>query len=280
MKKTALTIIMIALGSLGAVYFLPSEPVVEKDIRATSQHDTLVDNTSPKAFLDYSLSTLGEKPLQAITQDVVSEEGVLGELQLDEQLFALYLRYKKALADLDVEITGSDITSLETLHQLILDLQREFFSAQQIDLIFGEENQLRVLALEKARLSEQGYSAEEQKQLWRDYLALQPEYVQESDANRRLMSELAQGEDAQTTYLKRVELVGEAGAQRLEVLDQNRAEFDRIFQHYLEQRNTILDDLGLSDEQKRQQITMLRESSFNVKQWRRIEALERIADGG
>ncbi len=260
--------------------FLPSEPVVEKDIRATSQHDTLVDNTSPKAFLDYSLSTLGEKPLQAITQDVVSEEGVLGELQLDEQLFALYLRYKKALADLDVEITGSDITSLETLHQVILDLQREFFSAQQIDLIFGEENQLRVLALEKARLSEQGYSAEEQKQLWRDHLALQPEYVQESDANRRLMSELAQGEDAQTTYLKRVELVGEAGAQRLEVLDQNRAEFDRIFQHYLEQRNTILDDLGLSDEQKRQQITMLRESSFNVKQWRRIEALERIADGG
>ncbi|MCA3913030.1 lipase secretion chaperone [Vibrio vulnificus] len=280
MKKTALTIIMIALGSLGAVYFLPSEPAAQKDIRATSQHDTSVDNTSPKAFLDYSLSTLGEKPLQAITQDVVSEEGVLGELQLDEQLFALYLRYKRALADLDVEITGSDITSLETLHQVILDLQREYFSAQQIDLIFGEENQLRALALEKARLSEQGYSAEEQKQLWRDRLALQPEYVQESDANRRLMSELAQGEDAQTTYLKRVELVGEAGAQRLEVLDQNRAEFDRVFQHYLVQRSAILDDLGLSDEQKRQQITMLRESSFDVKQWRRIEALERIADGG
>ena len=198
----------------------------------------------------------------------------------DEQLFALYLRYKQALADLDIEITGSDITSLETLHQAILDLQREYFSAQQIDLIFGEENQLRALALEKARLSEQGYSAEEQKQLWRDHLALQPEYVQESDANRRLMSELAQGEDAQTTYLKRVELVGEAGAQRLEVLDQNRAEFDRVFQHYLVQRSAILDDLGLSDEQKRQQITMLRESSFDAKQWRRIEALERIADGG
>ncbi|MBN8087517.1 lipase secretion chaperone [Vibrio vulnificus] len=280
MKKTALTIITIALGSLGAVYFLPSEPAVQKDIRATSQHDTSVDNTSPKAFLDYSLSTLGEKPWQTITQDVVSEERALGELQLDEQLFALYLRYKQALADLDIEITGSDITSLETLHQAILDLQREYFSAQQIDLIFGEENQLRALALEKARLSEQGYSAEEQKQLWRDHLALQPEYVQESDANRRLMSELAQGEDAQTTYLKRVELVGEAGAQRLEVLDQNRAEFDRVFQHYLVQRSAILDDLGLSDEQKRQQIKMLRETSFDAKQWRRIEALERIADGG
>ncbi|HAT8523395.1 TPA: lipase secretion chaperone [Vibrio vulnificus] len=280
MKKTALTIITIALGSLGAVYFLPSEPAAQKDIRATSQHDTSVDNTSPKAFLDYSLSTLGEKPLQTITQDVVSEERALGELQLDEQLFALYLRYKQALADLDIEITGSDITSLETLHQAILDLQREYFSAQQIDLIFGEENQLRALALEKARLSEQGYSAEEQKQLWCDHLALQPEYVQESDANRRLMSELAQGEDAQTTYLKRVELVGEAGAQRLEVLDQNRAEFDRVFQHYLVQRSAILDDLGLSDEQKRQQITMLRETSFDAKQWRRIEALERIADGG
>ncbi|WP_045618823.1 lipase secretion chaperone [Vibrio vulnificus] len=280
MKKTALTIITIALGSLGAVYFLPSEPAAQKDIRATSQHDTSVDNTSPKAFLDYSLSTLGEKPLQTITQDVVSEERALGELQLDEQLFALYLRYKQALADLDIEITGSDITSLETLHQAIVDLQREYFSAQQIDLIFGEENQLRALALEKARLSEQGYSAEEQKQLWRDHLVLQPEYVQESDANRRLMSELAQGEDAQTTYLKRVELVGETGAQRLEVLDQNRAEFDRVFQHYLVQRSAILDDLGLSDEQKRQQITMLRETSFEAKQWRRIEALERIADGG
>ncbi|POF52920.1 lipase secretion chaperone [Vibrio vulnificus] len=280
MKKTALTIIMIALGSLGTVYFLPSEPAAQKDIRATSQHDTSVDNTSPKAFLDYSLSTLGEKPLQTITQDVVSEERALGELQLDEQLFALYLRYKQALADLDIEITGSDITSLETLHQAILDLQREYFSAQQIDLIFGEENQLRALALEKARLSEQGYSAEEQKQLWRDHLALQPEYVQKSDANRRLMSELAQGEDAQTTYLKRVELVGEAEAQRLEVLDQNRAEFDRVFQHYLVQRSAILDDLGLSDEQKRQQITMLRETSFDANQWRRIEALERIADGG
>ncbi|HAT8491069.1 TPA: lipase secretion chaperone [Vibrio vulnificus] len=280
MKKTALTIITIALGSLGAVYFLPSEPAAQKDIRATSQHDTSVDNTSPKAFLDYSLSTLGEKPLQTITQDVVSEERALGELQLDEQLFAVYLRYKQALADLDIEITGSDITSLETLHQAIVDLQREYFSAQQIDLIFGEENQLRALALEKARLSEQGYSAEEQKQLWRDHLVLQPEYVQESDANRRLMSELAQGEDAQTTYLKRVELVGETGAQRLEVLDQNRAEFDRVFQHYLVQRSAILDDLGLSDEQKRQQITMLRETSFEAKQWRRIEALERIADGG
>ncbi len=50
MKKTALTIITIALGSLGAVYFLPSEPAAQKDIRATSQHDTSLITHRPRPF--------------------------------------------------------------------------------------------------------------------------------------------------------------------------------------------------------------------------------------
>ncbi len=111
-------------------------------------------------------------------------------------------------------------------------------------------------------------------------LAAQPEYIQQSERNNALVLQLnqASGMDAQEKYLTRVDLVGEEGAQRLQALDDKRAAFNTSLDDYLKKRAEILNNDFLGEEEKKLEIAGLREQSFEEKQWRRIETLERIHD--
>ncbi|WP_226973796.1 lipase secretion chaperone [Vibrio navarrensis] len=261
MKKTVLSIIIvIALGSFIAVFYPTAEQAAVQDIRTAAQKDTELDIASGRALMEYSLSALGEKPLHQIQSEFTALGEVIQPLQIDERLFATYLQYKQALVELEPNWGTLDSVAFTELHQSLLALQQRFFTDEQIAMLFAEENQLRALAIEKMRLQSSALNQQEQQAMWQAQLADLPEYIQQSDANRRLIGELSQTEqeDRQTAYLKRAELVGDAGAQRLSQLDVQRQQFADELQSYMLARSDILQADFLSTEQKQQQIEALR----------------------
>ncbi|MEF1170235.1 lipase secretion chaperone [Vibrio campbellii] len=280
MKKVALiTLSVVSLVSVGAAYLY--QPQSSHLIKAKSQQDTTVDLSSQKDFFEYSLSSLGEKDLEAIKATVNAGESQKNALGISSELFDTYLAYKEALSKLEPFEGGSlSLQELKRLDDAILAMQRTFFTDEQIAQLFDEENRLRQLAIDKLAIQAAKLDANTHQQMLEETLAAQPEYIQHSERNNALVLQLnqASGMDAQEKYLTRVDLVGEEGAQRLQALDDKRAAFNTSLDDYLKKRAEILNNDFLGEEEKKLEVAGLREQSFEEKQWRRIEALERIHD--
>ncbi|WP_050904503.1 lipase secretion chaperone [Vibrio campbellii] len=280
MKKVALiTLSVVSLVSVGAAYLY--QPQSSHLIKAKSQQDTTVDLSSQKDFFEYSLSSLGEKDLEAIKATVNAGESQKNALGISSELFDTYLAYKEALSKLEPFEGGAlSLQELKRLDDAILAMQRTFFTDEQIAQLFDEENRLRQLAIDKLAIQAAKLDANTHQQMLEETLAAQPEYIQQSERNNALVLQLnqASGMDAQERYLTRVDLVGEEGAQRLQALDDKRAAFNTSLDDYLKKRAEILNNDFLGEEEKKLEIAGLREQSFEEKQWRRIEALERIHD--
>ena len=280
MKKVALiTLSVVSLVSVGAAYLY--QPQSSHLIKAKSQQDTTVDLSSQKDFFEYSLSSLGEKDLEAIKATVNAGESQKNALGISSELFDTYLAYKEALSKLEPFEGGSlSLQELKRLDDAILAMQRTFFTDQQIAQLFDEENRLRQLAIDKLAIQAAKLDANTHQQMLEETLAAQPEYIQQSERNNALVLQLnqASGMDAQERYLTRVDLVGAEGAQRLQALDDKRAAFNTSLDDYLKKRAEILNNDFLGEEEKKLEIAGLREQGFEEKQWRRIEALERTHD--
>ncbi|MFZ3419047.1 lipase secretion chaperone [Vibrio harveyi] len=281
MKKVALiTLFIVSLIGVGAAYLFPSSPPSQL-IKAQSQQDTSIDLSSQKDFFEYTLSGLGEQSLEEIKANVKTGESQLDSLSISAELFETYLAYKEALSKLEpFEGNSLPLNELKQLNDAILAMQSAFFTDEQIAQLFDEENSLRQLAIDKLAIRETELDADSQQQMLEENLASQPKYIQQSERNNALVIELNQTLEmsAQEKYLARVDLVGEEGAERLQTLDEQRASFNASLNDYLEKRAEIISNDFLGEEEKKTEIAGLREQSFEQKQWRRVEALERIHD--
>jgi len=294
MKKTAiLSITTIALMSTAAVFlyvtFLPEQTdnlnlnnkqQNASSLKVTSQQDTEIDNASAKDMMEYFVSGNTELTLEDIRDNVAKHHEQSQAAVVDEALFAKYLEYKSALTALDVQFDTTSISAedLRALNQALLDLQSQFFSESEISILFTHDNRMREIALEKLLLKQEGVEEKEYQQRLESYLSEQPDYVQASHQNQVLLQQLSssQGLGEQGKYLKRSELVGEEATQRLEALDQQRADFDGALEIYFVERNGILNDSALSEIEQKETIAQLREAHFQPQQLRRVEAIERI----
>jgi lipase chaperone LimK len=283
MKKVALTtFILLSIFGVGALSLLQSNKQQEiTSSHSQSQQDIAADVSSPKDFFEYSLSRLGEEDLDTIKAEVNDDTLAKQTLNIDAKLFQTYLSYKQALSALEpFEHNQLTIEQLTMLNEAILNLQLQYFSEVQIAQLFDEENRLRQLALEKLTIKKQASDIESQTHLLNQALSEQPDYIRESERNNALAEQLEQASqlDSQDKYIARVALVGDAGAQRLQKLDEQRASFETQLATYLKQRQDILNRDFLGQDEKQAEIIALRKQSFDATQWRRIEALERIHD--
>ncbi|MEZ8307754.1 lipase secretion chaperone [Vibrio splendidus] len=290
MKKTAiLSITTIALMSTAAVFlYLKKEETSSynnneqsaSSLKVSSQQDTEIDSASAKDMMEYFVSGNTELTLEEIRDNVANHHEQSQAAVVDEALFAKYLEYKSALTALDVQFDTTSISAedLRALNQALLDLQTQFFSESEISILFTHDNKMREIALEKLLLKQEGLEEQEYQQRLESYLSEHPDYVQASHQNQVLLQQLfsSQGLDEQGKYLKRNELVGEEATQRLEALDQQRADFDGALEIYFSERNDILNDSALSDVEQKETIAQLREAHFQPQQLRRVEAIERI----
>ncbi|WP_122046163.1 lipase secretion chaperone [Vibrio atlanticus] len=290
MKKTAiLSITTIALMSTAAVFlYLKKEDTSSynhseqsaSSLKVSSQQDTEIDSASAKDMMEYFVSGNTELTLEDIRDNVAKHHEQSQATIVDEALFAKYLEYKAALTALDVQFDNTSISAedLRALNQALLDLQAQFFSESEISILFTHDNRMREIALEKLLLKQEGLDESEYQQRLESYLSEQPDYVQMSHQNQVLLPQLSSSEglDEQGKYLKRSELVGEEATQRLEALDQQRADFDGALDIYFVERNDILNDSALSEIEQKETIAQLRETHFQPQQLRRVEAIERI----
>ncbi|HHF2875652.1 TPA: lipase secretion chaperone [Vibrio diabolicus] len=283
MKKVALTtFILLSMFGVGALSLLQSDKQQETTSNhSQSQQDIAADVSSPKDFFEYSLSRLGEEDLDTIKAEVNDDTLAKQTLNIDAKLFQTYLSYKQALSALEpFEHNQLTIEQLTMLNEAILNLQLQYFNEVQIAQLFDEENRLRQLALEKLTIKKQASDIESQTHLLNQALSEQPDYIRESERNNALAEQLERASqlDSQDKYIARVALVGDAGAQRLQKLDEQRASFETQLTTYLKQRQDILNRDFLGQDEKQAEIIALRKQSFDATQWRRIEALERIHD--
>ncbi|MHC6529233.1 lipase secretion chaperone [Vibrio proteolyticus] len=283
MKKSALVLsLMIALGSAGAVFLWPQPTDIQPArLQTPSQQDTEIDESSSRDLLDYALAGLGETDLNRLREEVDEYASQNDQLLVDETLFAQYVSYKKALAQLILPDTNqSTREKLVALNKALLALQSEYFTPEQQALLFGDENRWRQLAMDKLDITAHALDEADQRSQMAALNAELPDYLQKSEQNATMVAGLiaADAESEQNRYLIRAELVGESGAQRLAELDNQRMSFESQLNDYLQQRSAILSDEWLGEQEKQQQIAVLREQRFDSVQWRRVEALERIHD--
>ncbi|NOH99564.1 lipase chaperone [Vibrio kanaloae] len=290
MTKTAIfSITTIALMSIAAVFLY-----VEKDdlksnnnreqevspLKIASQQDTDIDTASIKDMMEYFVSGNTQLTLEDIRTNVEKHYAQSQVAVVDEALFSKYIAYKSALASLDVgvNIVSVSVEDLRLLNQALLDLQAQFFTEGEISILFTHDNRMREIALEKLLLKQEGLQGEEYQQRLELYMLDQPDYVQSSFTNQRLLQQLSNSEtmDQQDKYLLRSELVGERAVLRLEALDKQRADFEGTLEMYLTERNKILDDSVLSALEQQERITQLRNTHFLPQEFRRVEAIERI----
>ncbi|MCL4107470.1 UNVERIFIED_CONTAM: hypothetical protein GTU68_011465 [Idotea baltica] len=231
-------------------------------------------------MMEYFVSGNTELTLEEIRDNVANHHEQSQAAVVDEALFAKYLDYKSALTALDVQFDTTSISAedLRALNQALLDLQTQFFSESEISILFTHDNKMREIALEKLLLKQEGLEEQEYQQRLESYLSEQPDYVQASHQNQVLLQQLSNSEvlDEQGKYLKRNELVGEEATQRLEALDQQRADFENSLDIYFSERNDILNDSALSEIEQKESIAQLRTTYFQPQQLRRVEAIERI----
>ena len=283
MKKPALFgFVVIILGIIGAVLFLQKSVLPQSALQTSSQQDTQIDSASSLDLIHYFISTLGESSLaeveQRIAQYAEQDEGIV----IDPMLFEQFIQYKQALTSLEANssIANLDLSTLAGINQQLLKIQSQFFNVDQQSMLFGEENALRNLALEKLRIKAQAVDSYDEQQQWQTLLAQQPEYIQRSERNVQLLPTLNASRhlSTQEQYLAWNELVGEKGAQRLTQLSEQREQFSQHLENYLQQRSAVLENTRLSQDEKSQQITQLRTQTFEAKQLKRVEALERLRD--
>ncbi|USE02551.1 lipase chaperone [Vibrio sp. SCSIO 43133] len=248
-------------------------------VKVSSQLDTQIDNASERDTFEYFISGLVDNDTDTIEQrfEHYSQQRD-GSEQLEPELFEKYMRYKATLAAL--KRNGGEATDFQGLHQQILLMQSEFFTADEQERLFGEENLLRELALTKKAIKESAQTPEEYQQRWENELSQLPPELQNSFRNATVLTALndTNAMDTQSQYIAREALVGSEAAERLMTLDQKRADFDQQFDSYLVARADILNNASFNDAEKVQAINDLREPLFDKNQWRRIEALERIHD--
>ncbi|MCG9789785.1 lipase chaperone [Vibrio mediterranei] len=248
-------------------------------VKVSSQLDTQIDNASERDTFEYFISGLVDNDTDTIEQrfEHYSQQRD-GSDQLEPELFEKYMRYKAALAAL--KRNGDEATDFQGLHQQILLMQSEFFTADEQERLFGEENLLRELALTKKAIKESAQTPEEYQQRWENELSQLPPELQNSFRNATVLTALndTNAMDTQSQYIAREALVGSEASERLMTLDQKRADFDQQFDSYLVARADILNNASFNDAEKVQAINDLREPLFDKNQWRRIEALERIHD--
>ncbi|WP_038174470.1 lipase secretion chaperone [Vibrio pacinii] len=285
MKKIALVSLVIALSVyFSAIAFFTEEPLVSAPITlAPSQYDIEPDTSSEKSFYDYALSSLGERNIEQIQQHVSQQANNNDMVSITPELFTLYLDYKSALMQLDPLPSDSiNALALEQLDIGILTLQRQFFTPQQIALLFTDENHLRQLAIEKAWAAESSLSNEQQQQLLEDKLLTMPDYIQRAESNTQLLTQLNRlpEHNNQQRYTTSIELVGQQGAERLAALDKQRATFQTELTHYLAIRQQLLTSASITDPSLQVQLNELRQQHFATKQLKRVEALERLYDQG
>ena len=255
------------------------------------QHNNLVINDQLRLVFDYFFSGYGEESLAVITgrirayldshlpEPAVSQaRAILDDyLQLQEQLVQLKAPGFKPDGKLD---------DIATHLQQLRDIRRTTLSPELADAFYAEEEKYDQYTLQVLGILNDPTLSGVEKSIQGDLLTAQlPITIQQSLTTSRTLvtlnaMETELGADAhEERDLMRRELVGNAAADRLATLDQQRAQWQQRVADWLVLRDNVLDSPQLTINDKQEQLAQLRRVHFSESEQLRVQALERIHHG-
>lgn len=234
----------------------------------------LVLNVNIKRCFEYFLTQIGEKPLNVIDQQIKEHLAKILPATAAQQAIDLwnrYQKYRKAEGKLSVSGSNDDPDHFQKVFNALNDLRKQFFKPAEINALFGDEMTYNQYTIDRVNIMENKLLSPNQKaqKLKERFEQLPPDLqknlqdISKLQDLRALTQEIKQ-KNGNATELRqmREQLVGAAAADRLEQLDQSRANWKTQVQNYLDQRQTILNS-NQADQDKQRAITALRERQFS-----------------
>ncbi|MBW3806733.1 lipase chaperone [Aeromonas jandaei] len=192
-----------------------------------------------------------------------------------DELQERYRTFISAQSSLTVP-TDITLASLQILFDEREQLRQQSFTPAEQEQLFAEDRLMEQWTLRRKALAEA--SDADKKELASElelWLAAQPQWFQEAEANGRLLGELQALEQMEPARRDAVllEKAGPEAVDRMHQLEQNR-------QGFKEQLNGYLAELGqLPATARTEQQQELLARWFEPQQWRRVEALTRMKLG-
>ena len=227
------------------------------------------------ALLGHALYRGGLDPIDAQPDRATLRQQLVDRLAsgqpIEDPLLARYRDFLEQEARLPLP-KAPDLASLTRLFEARDQLRRLTFTPQEQDRLFAEERLMEQWTLRRKALAEAPPAERDQLgealALW---LAEQPDWFQEAEANGRLIGDL-QRIDALPPEERRLALLERVGPEaqgRLQQLTQDQQAFEQRLGGYL----TALATLGDSSPEANQQLLA---AWFPESQWRRVAALTRL----
>jgi lipase chaperone LimK len=239
-----------------------------------------------RRLFDYFLLAVGEEPDEVIRGRILLHLYANLPPRAAAQAAKLlddFLALREAGQEL---VTAESIPlDLERRLQWIRELRRAHLGAETAQALYGEEDAVTLLDLERREvLLDESLTEAERAGRLEAIEARLPDRVREArrsaSAPARLRAEVAAlrsaGASEDEVFALREREFGREAAERLADLDRRRAQADRRHAEYRLQRDAILADPALDPEQRTDAVEALRAASFEPHEIVRIRALDRM----
>lgn len=245
----------------------------------------------PEALVvfDYFLSTTGEEPGETIRARIEAHiRSTLPSVAAAqaEALLDAYLRYREQMRALTT--SGSPPADMERRLQWIREERRRAFGPELAETLFGEEERVVSLDLERrAVITDASLSREEKARRLEEIESRLPERVREvrrrASAPARVGHQIealrAAGAGDAEVFAARARELGPEAAERLAALDRENAVWQARIAAYRAERLRILGDAALTDAERAARLEALRDAGFDAQERLRVQALDEAAAG-
>lgn len=260
------------------------------------KNGNLIISQSIRQTFDYFLSAIGEEDLTTIIARIRAyiRHKLADHPQAAkqaEQILDSYLAYRDALGRI-AQIQGDPAQNMAAIRQQkeqIAALRTQYMSREVIDAFFGDEDAYDRYTMARIEvMQDKSLSATEKAKRTAELLNTLPPHLKESVQTLNKYQELttltddwkARGGKPEELRAIREQIVGAEATERLEALDQERAEWDKRINAYLQTRDTILKNPALSDAERQRQLNEIKNKDFTEQERVRVGAFETMHDEG
>lgn len=272
----------------GALPELPASlrgTVVDGELTVDASGE-FVPNSQALAVFDYFLSATGEEPDDVIRARIVAHlRSTLAPAAAAEAEAFLdtYLRHRERMRTLTT--TGTPPADLDRRLQWIREERRSVFGPALAERLFGEEERVVLLDLERRDVVTDAALTQEEKTRRLQEIELRlPEHVREerrrasapARVSRQVEALRTAGASDAEVFAERERELGPAAAERLAALDRENAAWQARIDAYRAARERILADPSLADADREAQIETLRAERFDERERMRVRALDEV----
>ena len=236
------------------------------------------------ARFDWFLSATGEEPADALRARIVRHlrETLAPDAAAEAEAFLdRYLAYRDAMRELTRG--GAVPDDLERRLQWIRETRRAYFGPELAETLFGEEERVAMLDLERrAVVQDASLTPEEREERLAAIEARLPESVRAARASATAPARVAReveavrargGSDAEV-FAVRERAFGADAAERLAALDQRRAKWRSRLEEWRVERSAIEADPSLSPKERAAAVRAARAARFGPDEEARVRALD------